>query len=156
MIRASQPSGICSKWEMAGPEIWASKRKELPSTASPTRKPRTANMATRPWVISASRYRFRVFASALAAKPRGSKKPTGGRAPGIVSALNAFLVGTGSASFAAGAGKKEKAPAEPARAQARASFIMMVGVCGVLLQMLLWVQDFRFVGLRSNFKSETE
>ena len=66
---------------MAGPLTEASQRKLFPSTASPARKPRTASMATRPCVTSASRYRLRVLPSAFSASPRGSKiSSKGGKA----------------------------------------------------------------------------
>lgn len=45
-MRATQNSvGTWGMWEMAGPEMEASKRKEDPSTCSPTRKPTAASMA---------------------------------------------------------------------------------------------------------------
>ena len=53
--KAQKTGGTCDKCVMAGPEMEASKRKDEPSTASPTRKPTVASMATRPWVSSASR-----------------------------------------------------------------------------------------------------
>lgn len=81
----------------------------------------TASMATRPWVNSASRYRLRVASSAFSANPRGSKSPTGARAPGISSTekLNEvdFLVEEAGA----------KAAADPARARrAAANFILLL------------------------------
>ncbi|KAL7436154.1 hypothetical protein ACHAXM_005095 [Skeletonema potamos] len=83
--------------------------------------PMTASMATRPWVTSASRYRFKVSTLAFSANPRGSKNPMGARAPGIVSMLKP-LREVERAPVWAGA----KAAAEPARAEIRASFIIFM------------------------------
>mmetsp|Transcript_4156 Transcript_4156/g.7555 ORF Transcript_4156/g.7555 Transcript_4156/m.7555 type:complete len:209 (+) Transcript_4156:269-895(+) len=133
MVSANQnPTGTWDKWVMAGPDTWASKRKEDPSTASPTRKPTAASMATRPWVSSASRYRRRVLSSALAANPRGSQNPTGSRAP-----TNCSTTGTGAATAGAAVffPKGEKAAADPAKARmavVAANFIVDVLFCFVL------------------------
>merc|ERR1719440_1004377 len=54
--RPQKRPGPCWKWLMAGPVTLASKRKEEPSTCSPTRKPSEASMAMRPWVILMSAY----------------------------------------------------------------------------------------------------
>mmetsp|Transcript_23168 Transcript_23168/g.64221 ORF Transcript_23168/g.64221 Transcript_23168/m.64221 type:complete len:225 (+) Transcript_23168:329-1003(+) len=115
MVRANQnPVGTWERWVIAGPETWASNKKDDPSTASPTRNPTAASMATRPWVSSASRYRRRVLSSALAANPRGSQNPTGSRAPTRVSMTGTGLAATGAAAFFP---KGEKAAADPAKAR---------------------------------------
>eukprot|EP00982_Pelagococcus_subviridis_P001317 10508-Pelagococcus_subviridis.AAC.6 len=49
-------SGTCWKWFTAGPVTCASKRKEDPSTDSPTTKPTVASIASLPCVISTSAY----------------------------------------------------------------------------------------------------
>mmetsp|Transcript_11625 Transcript_11625/g.33461 ORF Transcript_11625/g.33461 Transcript_11625/m.33461 type:complete len:222 (-) Transcript_11625:135-800(-) len=117
-VRAIQnPAGTWARWVMAGPEIWASKRKEDPSTFSPTRNPTTASMATRPWVSSASRYRLRVLASAFSANPSGSKNPTGARAPGRSPAVACMAVEEAEDDVWIGA----KAAADPAMAVMRAA-----------------------------------
>mmetsp|Transcript_20593 Transcript_20593/g.42402 ORF Transcript_20593/g.42402 Transcript_20593/m.42402 type:complete len:200 (+) Transcript_20593:232-831(+) len=127
MVKSNQKgTGTWERWVMAGPETWASKRKELPSTASPARNPTAASMATRPWVSSASRYRLRVFSSAFSANPRGSKNPTGSRAPTMVS-MKGATVAAGEAAFLA---KGEKAAADPAARMMEAAVnFILIFVC---------------------------
>merc|ERR1719336_368306 len=91
----NQELQACSRCVIPGPDILPLKRKDDPSTYSPTRKPRTASMLTLPCVNSASRYRLMVAASASAAKPRGSKNPTGGRTPGSFSGVLNISTGLG-------------------------------------------------------------
>ena len=65
-----------SKWRMAGPSI--------PTgffNNSWVNNPTDANMHTRPCLISASRYCFKVAASLPLDNPRGSKKPVGATSP---------------------------------------------------------------------------
>mmetsp|Transcript_7962 Transcript_7962/g.9087 ORF Transcript_7962/g.9087 Transcript_7962/m.9087 type:complete len:169 (-) Transcript_7962:8-514(-) len=97
---------------MAGPEIDASNKNELPSTCSPTKKPTAASMATRPCVSSASRYLLRVFSSAFSANPKGSKNPTGSKAPTKSSAKALTAVGAAERRLTGA-----KAAVEPIRAR---------------------------------------
>ena len=64
---------------------------------------------------------LRVLSSAFAANPAGSKNPTGGRAPGMLSTVNAFR-----ALEVRAAGAGAKAAAEPRRREAMARFIIIV------------------------------
>ena len=89
---------------------------------------------------SASRYLFRVSSFALSANPRGSKSPTGARAPGMVSMVNEGAAGAATAAFlpklkalrevevlAAIAGADGvNAAAELTRTEAMASFMIIV------------------------------
>ena len=73
--------GTCWKWLMAGPVTWASKRKEEPSTCSPTMKPTEASIARRPWVISTSAYLCASAWSMLLKKPKRSMPSSKGALP---------------------------------------------------------------------------
>merc|ERR1719221_1083859 len=86
------------------------------------------------------RYRLSVPSSAFSANPRGSKKPIGGKAPGMLSMLKALLE-TGSGAADGSVRPKEnastavdvrpvvagaKAAVEPARSAAMARYMVIV------------------------------
>ena len=66
---------------MARPVIWPSNSGLKPD--SPTRKPTTASMDTRPWMISDSRRRFTSSMDWSARKFSGSNRPVGAQMPGM-------------------------------------------------------------------------